>query len=253
MVVEESESEVERVRKKILADIDNAIERVATVVSDEREKRAKPTSCNRRDGWSAQYGAVIADVRDLLAAVDAARGATPELLAKLMQRVQRLSSVLELSIDCTGMSTDKMAKTVRQAAKYFLSSVHGRERNQMRRGTAKLRKARAAVMVASEAQMQRRTKHEIYKHQRNMEQVRLAGRMQRYINSALMRNEAVGLSPNLTVSVPVVDAAGEQVVDADGNLVTEKEAVIDSVQRMQHKAQRIKQWMSREGLEGERK
>jgi hypothetical protein len=37
-----------------------------------------------------------------------------------------------------------------------------------------------------------------------------------------MRNEAVGLSPNLTVSVPVVDAAGEQVVDAGGNLVTEK-------------------------------
>jgi hypothetical protein len=66
-----------------------------------------------------------------------------------------------------------------------------------------------------------------------------------------MRNEAVGLSPNLTVSVPVVDATvhrltGEQVVDADGNLVTEKEAVIysglsrDSVQHTQHKAQRIK-------------
>jgi hypothetical protein len=32
----------------------------------------------------------VADVRDALAAVDAARGATPELLAKLMQRVQRL-------------------------------------------------------------------------------------------------------------------------------------------------------------------
>jgi hypothetical protein len=99
-----------------------------------------------------------------------------------------------------------------------------------------------------EAQMQRRTKNEIYKHQRNMEQVRLAGRMRRYINSALMRNEAVGLSPNLTISVPVVDAAGEQVVDVDGNQVAEKEAVIDSVQHMQHK-----QWMPREGLEGERK
>jgi hypothetical protein len=55
-----------------------------------------------------------------------------------MQRVQRLSSVLELSVDCAGMSTEKMAKTVRQAAKHFLSSIHGRERNQMRRGTAKL-------------------------------------------------------------------------------------------------------------------
>jgi hypothetical protein len=68
-----------------------------------------------------------------------------------------------------------------------------------------------------------------------------------------MRNEAVGLSPNLTTSVPVVDAAGDQVVDADGNQVTEKEAVVDSVQHMQHKAKRIKQWMSREGLEEERK
>jgi hypothetical protein len=50
--------------------------------------------------------------------------------------------VLELPVDCTGMSTEKMAKMgVRQAAKHFLSSIHGREQNQMRRGTAKLRKA----------------------------------------------------------------------------------------------------------------
>jgi hypothetical protein len=48
--------------------------------------------------------------------------ATPELLVKLMQRVQCLSSVLELPVDCAGMSTEKMAKTVRQAAKHFLSS-----------------------------------------------------------------------------------------------------------------------------------
>jgi hypothetical protein len=39
-----------------------------------------------------------------------------------------------------------------------------------------------------------------------------------------MRNETVGLAPNPTVSVPAVDAAGEQVVDAGGNLVTEKVA-----------------------------
>ena len=83
-----------------------------------------------------------------------------------------------------------------------------------------------------------------------MEQARLAGRMRQYINSALMRNEAVGLSPNLTVSVPVpvVNAAGEQVVDAEDNLVTGKEVVIYSVLHMQHNAQRTKQWMSREGL-----
>jgi hypothetical protein len=51
MGVEESvESEVERVRKEILADIDDAMERVSTVVNDEREqKRANRTSGNRRD------------------------------------------------------------------------------------------------------------------------------------------------------------------------------------------------------------
>jgi hypothetical protein len=64
------------------------MEGVSTVVCAEPEKQAKRTSGNRRAGWSAQYGVVIADVRDLLAAVDAARGATPELLAKLVQRVR---------------------------------------------------------------------------------------------------------------------------------------------------------------------
>jgi hypothetical protein len=69
-----------------------------------------------------------------------------------------------------------------------------------------VRKAGAAVVGAIGNQMQKRTRHGMYRHQRNMEQVRLAGRMRRYINSALMRNSAVGLSPNLTVSVPVKDA-----------------------------------------------
>jgi len=63
----------------------------------------------------------------------------------------------------------------------------------------------------------------------------------------------VGLSPNLTVSVPVKDASGAQVLDAQGNRVMEKEAVTDAIQHKAHKAERIKQWMSREGLEEERK
>jgi hypothetical protein len=42
------------VRMEILAAIDNAMERVSTVVSDEREKRAKRTNGNRRDGCSAR-------------------------------------------------------------------------------------------------------------------------------------------------------------------------------------------------------
>jgi hypothetical protein len=85
------------------------------------------------------------------------------------------------------MSTEKMAKAVRQAAKHFLNSIHGRERNQMRRGTAKLRKAAGvAVMVAIEAQMQRRTRHEIYKHQRNMEQVGLSPTTSPFLYQLLM-------------------------------------------------------------------
>jgi hypothetical protein len=83
----------------------------------------------------------------------------------------------------------------------------------MRCGSA-VRRAGAAVIGAVENQMQKRTSHEMYRHQRNMEQVRLAVRMRRYINSALMRNSAVGLTPNLTVSVPVKDASGALVLDA---------------------------------------
>jgi hypothetical protein len=190
------------------------------------------------------YGAVIANVRDLIATVDSALGATPEKLKELMLHVQKLSSVLELTVDCSGMTTSRMVKTIRHAAKCFLSGIHGRERLQMRCGSA-VRKAGAAVLGAIENQMQKRTRHEMYRHQRNMEQVRLAGRMRRYINSALMRNSAVGLSPNLTVSVPVKDASGAQVLDAQGNRVMEKEAVTDAIQHKAHKAERIKQWMSR--------
>ena len=125
-------------------------------------------------------------------------------LEELMLHVQKLSSVLELTVDCSGMTTSKMVKTVRHAAKCFLSGIHGRERLQMRCGSA-VRKAGVAVVGAIDNQMQKRTRHEMYRHQRNMEQVRLAGRMRRYINSALMRNSAMGLSPNLTVSVPVLE------------------------------------------------
>jgi hypothetical protein len=58
-----------------------------------------------------------------------------------------------------------------------------------------------------------------------------------------------------TVSVPVVGAAGEQVVDAGGNLVGDGERSGNRLgpTHAAQKAQRIKQWMSREGLEGERK
>ena len=47
---------------------------------------------------------------------------------------------------------------------------------------------------------QKRTKHELLKHERNMENIRIAGKLRRYINSSLKRNESIGSSPHLTVS-----------------------------------------------------
>jgi hypothetical protein len=49
-------------------------------------------------------------VRDLIATVDSALGATPEKLKELMAHVQKLSSVLELTVDCSGTTTTKMVK-----------------------------------------------------------------------------------------------------------------------------------------------
>jgi hypothetical protein len=89
-----------------------------------------------------------------------------------------------------------------------------------------------------------------------MEQVRIAGRMRKYINSAMMRNTAVGLSPHLTVNVPCIDEeSGEQRVDLDisGKNITQKVIVTDVNKHLSYKAERIKKWMSREGLEDERK
>jgi hypothetical protein len=52
-----------------------------------------------------------------------------------------------------------------------------------------------------------------------------------------MRNSTVGLSPNLAVSVPVKDASGALVLDAQGNRVMEKEAVTDAIQHKAHNTQ----------------
>ena len=87
-----------------------------------------------------------------------------------------------------------------------------------------------------------------------MEQIRTAGRMRKYINSAMMRNTAVGLSPHLTVNVPCIDeVSGEHSVDSSGKKITQKVIVTDVNKHLSYKAERIKKWMSREGLEDERK
>jgi hypothetical protein len=55
--------EVECIPAEISLAIGDAVASASTAVSTEREKGASRTSGHRRDGWSAQYGAVIADVR----------------------------------------------------------------------------------------------------------------------------------------------------------------------------------------------
>jgi hypothetical protein len=79
--------------------------------------------------------------------------------------------------------------------------------------------------------------------------------MRKYINnSAMMRNTAVGLSPHLTVNVPCIDEdSGEQRADTSGKNITQKVIVTDVKKHLSYKAERIKKWMSREGLEDERK
>jgi hypothetical protein len=51
----------------------------------------------------------------------------------------------------------------------------------------------------------------------------------------------------------VRESDGEAKVDAKGKAVLQMVVVTDIVAHLQHKAERIRQWMSREGLEGERK
>jgi hypothetical protein len=89
-----------------------------------------------------------------------------------------------------------------------------------------------------------------------MEKVRIAGKMRKYINSSLKRNESTGLSPHLTVSEVVRESDGEVKVSyrrEKGKAVLQMVVVTDIVAHLKHKAERIRQWMSRGGLEGERK
>ena len=58
-----------------------------------------------------------------------------------------------------------------------------------------------------------------------MENIRLAGKMRKYINSSLRRSEAIGLSPHLSVNTPVLGAEGEQILDIQGSPVVEKVVV----------------------------
>jgi hypothetical protein len=89
------------------------------------------------------------------------------------------------------MTQTNIHRTIKHAAKKFLSTVHGRTRNKLRRGAKIVQKAEDAIIQGISLRAQKQTRHEQNRHVRNMEQVRIAGRMRKYINSAMMRNTAV--------------------------------------------------------------
>ena len=143
-------------------------------------------------------------MNELVAIADEGCGATPVKLRELLDKIEKLNEVLDINIDCSGMSQDRVSKTIKSAAKKFLSTMHGTTRNKLRRGAAILQKAGAAVVQGISLRAQKRTKHELLKHERNMEKIRLAGKMRKYINSSLRRNEAIGSSPRLSGNTPVL-------------------------------------------------
>ena len=113
--------------------------------------------------------------------------------------------------------------------------MHGRTRNKLRRGAQVVQKVGEAVVQGISLRAQKRTKHELLKHERNMEKIRIAGKLRRYINSSLKRNESTGLSPHLTVSEVVKGSDGEEKLDVKGKAVLQMVIVTDIVAHLRHK------------------
>ena len=90
------------------------------VVKTERTSRLSRTKGNRRDGWSAKYAKVIADVTELVAVANEACGADVAKLKELMDKIAKLSEVLEINMDCTGMTQTNIHRTIKHAAKFSL-------------------------------------------------------------------------------------------------------------------------------------
>ena len=62
-------------------------------------------------------------------------------LKELMDRISKLSEVLDINLDCTGINQHKISKYIKRTAKKFLSTMHGRTRNELRRGAQIVQKA----------------------------------------------------------------------------------------------------------------
>jgi hypothetical protein len=115
-------------------------------VKTERTNRLSKTKGNRRDGWSAKYAKVIADVNELVAAPNEACGANVAKLKELVGRMAKLSEVLKINMDRTDMTQTNIHRTIEHAAKKFLSAIHGRTRNELRRGAKIVQKAGDAII-----------------------------------------------------------------------------------------------------------
>jgi hypothetical protein len=114
-------SDTELSKKAIGEKLDAAMACLNQVVKAERSNRLSGTNGNRRDGWSAKYAKVIADVTELVAvANEACDGANVAKLKKLMDKIAKLSEVLEINMDCTGMTQTNIHRTIKHAAKKSL-------------------------------------------------------------------------------------------------------------------------------------
>ncbi len=64
--LEDREDRVEAKRKQLGVKLDDAMKCVVGVVREERTKRLRVSTGNRRNGWSVMYAKVIADVHELV-------------------------------------------------------------------------------------------------------------------------------------------------------------------------------------------
>jgi TusA-related sulfurtransferase len=86
------------------------------------------------------------DVTELVAAANEACGANVAKLKELMDKIAKLSEVLEINTDCTGMTQTNIHRAIKHAAKNFLSTIHGRTRNKLRKGAKIVQKAGDAII-----------------------------------------------------------------------------------------------------------
>jgi hypothetical protein len=70
------------------------------------------------------YAKVVADAHELVAIADEGCGATPTKLRKQMDRISKLSEVLDINLDYTGMSQSKISEYIKNTARINLDEVY---------------------------------------------------------------------------------------------------------------------------------